>query len=196
MSLVDEHETAAPSCLDRLGATRGGRDPHVCLAQPWLYGRRWLGATRRCREPDVCLAPAGRVRRRRPRRFGDFGDAGMVTAETAVVLPVLVFVLAAALAAVSVVTAQLRCTDAAREGARAAARGESEGAIAQIVASSAPEGSAVSVSEEGDTVTVEVSAAVALFPGLGPAMTVSDSATAALEPGLVRGQAALGPAPP
>src|SRR5688500_20233283 len=52
-------------------------------------------------------------------------DAGMVTAETAVVLPVLLLVLAGAVAAVTVVGAQLRCVDAAREGARAAARGES-----------------------------------------------------------------------
>ena len=47
----------------------------------------------------------------------------MVTAETAVVLPVLLFVLAGAVAAVVVVGAQLRCVDAAREGARAASRG-------------------------------------------------------------------------
>lgn len=108
----------------------------------------------------------------------------MVTAEAAVVLPVLVFVLAAALAAVSVVTAQMRCADAAREGARAAARGESDAAIQDIAASSAPAGSAVSVTRDGDRAIVEVRASVPLFPGLGPSMTVTDSATAALEPGL------------
>jgi Flp pilus assembly protein TadG len=59
------------------------------------------------------------VRRRRAGRFA--GEAGMVTAETAVVLPVLLLVLAGAVAAVTVVGAQLRCVDAAREGARAAA---------------------------------------------------------------------------
>jgi hypothetical protein len=116
-----------------------------------------------------------------PRRFD---DAGMVTAEAAVVLPVLVFVLAAALAAVSVVTAQMRCTDAAREGARAAARGESDAAVQQIAASSAPDDSAVLVTRDGDTATVQVSASVPLFPGLGPSISVSDSATAVLEPGL------------
>lgn len=112
------------------------------------------------------------------------GDAGMVTAETAVVLPVLVFVLAAALAAVSVVTAQMRCTDAAREGARAAARGEPSAAVQEIAASSAPDASTVTVNQNGETVTVQVSASVPLIPGLGPSMTVSDSATAALEPGV------------
>lgn len=120
-----------------------------------------------------------------------FGDAGMVTAEAAVVLPVLVFVLAAALAAVSVVTAQMRCTDAAREGARAAARGESDAAVQQIAASSAPDGSGVTVTRNADTATVRVTASVPLFPGLGPAMTVSDSATAALEPGLEEPASAL-----
>ncbi|CAN5335857.1 hypothetical protein BH24ACT9_BH24ACT9_02470 [soil metagenome] len=126
----------------------------------------------------------GRSRReiRGPHR--GLADAGMVTAETAVVLPVLILVLAAALAAVSVVTAQMRCTDAAREGARAAARGESDTAVRQIAASSAPDGSTVSVTRDGDTATVQVSASVALLPGLGPSVTVSDSATAALEPGL------------
>lgn len=118
----------------------------------------------------------------------------MVTAETAVVLPVLVLVLAAALAAVSVVTAQMRCADAAREGARAAARGESDAAVRQIVASSAPDGSAVTVGRSGDNATVEVSASIALFPGLGPSMTVSDTATAALEPGLDAGSATPAPA--
>lgn len=108
----------------------------------------------------------------------------MVTAEAAVVLPVLVLVLAAALSAVSVVTAQMRCTDAAREGARAAARGESDAVVRQIAESSAPAGSSVSISRNDDSATVEVSAAVPLLAGLGPAMTVSDSATAALEPGL------------
>ncbi|MBA3338975.1 MAG: pilus assembly protein [Geodermatophilaceae bacterium] len=108
----------------------------------------------------------------------------MVTAEAAVVLPVLIFVLAAALAAMSVVTAQMRCADAAREGARAAARGESDAAIRDIASSSAPPGSAVSVSRDGDEARVEVSAEVPLFPGLGPSMTVSGTATAAFEPGL------------
>jgi len=118
----------------------------------------------------------------------------MVTAETAVVLPVLVLVLAAALAAVSVVTAQMRCADAAREGARAAARGESDAAVRQIVASSAPDGSAVTVGRNGNNATVEVSASIALFPGLGPSMTVSDTATAALEPGLDAASATSDPA--
>jgi len=131
----------------------------------------------RLRSRMAAARPTSSVKRRS-------GDSGMVTAETAVVLPVLVFVLAAALAAVSVVTAQMRCTDAAREGARAAARGESSAAVLRIAASSAPDASTVTVDQDGETVTVQVTASVPLFPGLGPSMTVSDSATAALEPGV------------
>ena len=56
-------------------------------------------------------------------------DDGMVTAETAVVLPVLLLVLAGAVAAVVVVGAHLRVVDAAREGTRAAARGEDVAAV-------------------------------------------------------------------
>ena len=52
------------------------------------------------------------------------GDGGMATAELAVVLPVLVLLVAAGLTAISVLLAQLRCVDGAREAARAAARGE------------------------------------------------------------------------
>lgn len=116
----------------------------------------------------------------------------MVTAEAAVVLPVLVLVLAAALAAVAVVTAQMRCIDAAREGARAAARGESDAAVRLIATSSAPPGSSVSVSRSGEFATVRVSASVGLIPELGPSIAVSAEATAALEPGLGESASARG----
>ncbi len=49
-------------------------------------------------------------------------DRGSVTAELAVALPALVLLLLAGLTAVQAVTVQLRCVDAAREAARAAAR--------------------------------------------------------------------------
>ena len=57
----------------------------------------------------------------------------MVTAEAAVALPVLVLVLAGAMAAVAVLGAQLRCVDAAREGVLAAARGESDATVRSLV---------------------------------------------------------------
>src|SRR3569833_4685867 len=98
--------------------------------------------------------------RRRPRPDE---EAGMVTAETAVVLPVLLLVLAAAVAAVTVVGAQLRCVDAAREGARAAARGETFAVVKRVTAQTAPPGAVTGVLDAGDEVRVVVSAEIALF---------------------------------
>jgi Flp pilus assembly protein TadG len=55
----------------------------------------------------------------------------MVTAETAVVLPALLLVLALAVSAVGHVLDVVRVTDAARAGARAAARGETDDVVQQ-----------------------------------------------------------------
>lgn len=108
----------------------------------------------------------------------------MVTAETAVVLPVLLLVLAGALAAVTVLGAQLRCVDAAREGARAAARGDDDATVRALVLRAAPDGTAVSVARDGVDVRVRVSGRV---PALGPVplhVEVSAEAVARLEPGM------------
>ena len=110
----------------------------------------------------------------------------MVTAETAVVLPVLLLVLAAAVAAVVVVGSQLRCVDAAREGARAAARGDTADTVTGLVTRAAPDGARATVGAhggEGGTVTVTVSASVAPLGPLPFRVTVSASATAVREPG-------------
>ena len=107
----------------------------------------------------------------------------MVTAETAVVLPVLLLVLAGAVAAVTVVGAQLRCVDAAREGARAAARGEEFSAVAALAARTAPRGAVTGVADAGSEVRVVVSAEIA---PLGPVpwhVRVSATAVALREPG-------------
>jgi len=106
----------------------------------------------------------------------------MVTAETAVVLPVLLVVLAGVVAAVVVVGAQLRCVDAAREGARAAARGEEPAAVAELAGRAAPDGAVVTVAGD-EEVRVAVSARIA---PLGPVplwITVSAEAVALREPG-------------
>ena len=111
----------------------------------------------------------------------------MVTAETAIVLPVLLLVLAAAVAAVVVVGSQLRCVDAAREAARAAARGDASAEVRRVAAEAAPEGATTAVAARGDTVTVTVTAPVR---PLGPVLLrvhVTASATAELEPGVGEG---------
>lgn len=105
----------------------------------------------------------------------------MVTAETAVVLPVLLLVLAAAVAGVTVVGAQLRCVDAAREGARAAARGEVT--AAELAGRAAPDGAVIGVTVAGDEVRVTVSAEVRPLGPLPLRVPVTAEAVALLEPG-------------
>ncbi|WP_448611372.1 TadE family type IV pilus minor pilin [Geodermatophilus sp. URMC 60] len=107
----------------------------------------------------------------------------MVTAETAVVLPVLLLVLAGAVAAVTVVGAQLRCVDAAREGARAAARGEDAALVTAFAGRAAPEGAAATVAVDAATVTVTVTAQVAPLGPVPFRVPVSATAVAQREPG-------------
>lgn len=107
----------------------------------------------------------------------------MVTAETAVVLPVLLLVLAAAVAAVTVLGAQLRCVDAAREGARAAARGEPDSTVSRLAGRLAPDGAVIAVTGDADEVTVTVTVRLAPLEPLPVAATLSGTAVAVREPG-------------
>jgi Flp pilus assembly protein TadG len=111
----------------------------------------------------------------------------MVTAETAVVLPVLLLVLAAAVAAVVVVGSQLRCVDAAREGARAAARGEPVGVVTELAARAAPDGARVTVAVTGDTVTVTVTAEQQPLGPVPLRVPVGATADSVREPGVAPG---------
>ena len=83
-------------------------------------------------------------------------DGGMATAELAVVLPTLVLIIAAGLTMVSVVLAQVRCVDAAREAARAAARGELPEVVRSAAVRAAPAGASVEVGSAGEEVRVTV----------------------------------------
>jgi hypothetical protein len=83
------------------------------------------------------------------------------------------------LTAVSAVTAQGQCVDAAREGALAASRGDAGATAASRVA---PPGAGVSVDRDADTVTVRVTASIRLLGAHLPAIAVHGSAVAAREP--------------
>jgi Flp pilus assembly protein TadG len=109
-------------------------------------------------------------------------DGGMATAELAVVLPVLVLLVAAGLTAVSVLLAQLRCVDAAREAARAAARGETVEVARSAAARVAPPAATVDVGTDGDEVRVTVSAVAGRLGGLLPTFQVTATAFALREP--------------
>ncbi|MET9493531.1 TadE family type IV pilus minor pilin [Streptomyces sp. NPDC006552] len=106
-------------------------------------------------------------------------DRGMVTAEAAVVLPVLVAFTMGLLWALLAASAQIRCVDAARTGARAVARQEARGPAVDAARQAAPRGARVEVSREGDLVRVTVRARAA---GPGPlAVELSAQAVAVAE---------------
>jgi len=109
-------------------------------------------------------------------------DRGSATAEAAVVLPALVLLIAVAVGAVTVVTAQLRCQDAAREAARAAARSEPASVVRDLAAQTAPPGGSAEVAADAEQVTVTVRATVHLLGGLLPDVTVSGRAVGLREP--------------
>jgi hypothetical protein len=85
-------------------------------------------------------------------------DAGYVTAEAAVVIPSLVFLTALLLWGLAAAAAQIRCVDAARAGARAAAREEPAAAVLDAARTAAPARAAVSVHRGGDLVRITVEA--------------------------------------
>lgn len=94
------------------------------------------------------------------------GEPGMVTAETAVVLPVLVLMAAVLVWLIGVGIAQVRCVDAARDAARALARDEPRAVAARLARQAAPDGAAVSFTESTGMVEVEVSYAATPPGGL------------------------------
>lgn len=106
-------------------------------------------------------------------------DRGFVTAESAVVLPVLVMFAMALVWGLLVVAAQIQCVDAARTGARAAARQDPADAVVEVAEEAAPRGAKVTVSREEDRVRVVV---VARPPALhGLPFGVREEAVASVE---------------
>ncbi|WP_017625925.1 TadE family type IV pilus minor pilin [Nocardiopsis chromatogenes] len=138
---------------------------------PWDEARR---------NPRPERAPGGGARSVRA------AERGIATAETAVALPALALVLAVSIAAVNAVATHLACVDAARAGARALARGESEAVVLQEASRAAPEEARVRASRTGTEARVEVSAPVRIMPGMpAPARAVATAATV-MEPGAER----------
>lgn len=117
-------------------------------------------------------------RGRRGRHRGD--DRGFVTAESAVVLPVLVMFALALVWVLWVMAAQIQCVDAARSGARAAARQDPADAVVELTRETAPRGAQVTVSREAGRVRVVVVAKPPVLGGLP--FEVREEAVAAVEP--------------
>ncbi|MEV6583487.1 TadE family type IV pilus minor pilin [Streptomyces sp. NPDC051582] len=91
------------------------------------------------------------------------GDRGYVTAEAALVIPALVLFAALLVWALMAAAGQIRCVDAARAGARAAARSEPAGVAEAAARAAAPPGAHVGLERDGDLWRVRVSA-----PAPGP----------------------------
>ncbi|OEJ60058.1 hypothetical protein BGM19_20755 [Streptomyces agglomeratus] len=99
-----------------------------------------------------------------PSEAGRRTDRGYVTAEAAVVVPALVLFAMTLVWALVATLAQIQCVDAARAGARAAARQEPQAASAAAARQAAPRGARVTISRDGSRVRVAVEAPA---PGLG-----------------------------
>lgn len=113
-------------------------------------------------------------------------DQGTVTAESVVVLPVLVLVAVSLIWLVSLGVVQIRAVDAARETARIVARGESTQAGISVGSRVAAPGSMISVSLGEQQVVVRVVSRVRgpgrLLAALG-SVELTAQAIAAREPG-------------
>jgi Flp pilus assembly protein TadG len=98
------------------------------------------------------------------------GSRGSVTAETAVVLPILLVFVGTLVWLVSVGIDQARCADAAREAARSLARDDPVEQALDLARQSAPGGARIEVQRSDGQVTVTVSMssspAGGLFDGL------------------------------
>lgn len=122
---------------------------------------------------------AGRRRRRtRPR-----GERGAVTAELALVLPAVVMVLLVCCTLGAAVLGQVRCADAARAAARAAAIGEPAAVVVAVARELAGPDAAVSVDTDGPWVEVVVSRPVAAGVLGAGTLEARASARAWVEPG-------------
>jgi Flp pilus assembly protein TadG len=93
-------------------------------------------------------------------------EHGSVTAEAAFVFPVLLAVLALGLWLVGTVVTNIRCIDAARDTARAVARGESLEAARQLGERAAPPGATITITRQDVTIHVEVVATPSTPRGL------------------------------
>jgi hypothetical protein len=111
----------------------------------------------------------------------DAPDRGTVTAELAVVLPGVVLLCAVLLFAGQAVIRQVQCTDAARAGARLAARGDPPAAVTAEASLRGPPGAVVRVVRAVDAVRVEVTAPVEGWGAGSFGLTAHGSASALVE---------------
>lgn len=120
-------------------------------------------------------------------------DAGYVTAEAATVVPSLVLLVGMLLWGLTATAGAIQCIDGARAGARAAARGESPGAVREVARSAGPSDATVRLIRDGDLVRVRVTARTA---GPGPLSLPLNAEAVALAEDTLVGTAPAGPRHP
>lgn len=108
-------------------------------------------------------------------------DDGQATAELAMGLPTLGTVLVLAVWVLGAVSAQARCTEAARIGARMAARGENAGQVLDWARRAAPGGATVVVEHRPGEVIVTVRAAFPAGASRLPTVPLAATAVAPVE---------------
>jgi TadE-like protein len=109
---------------------------------------------------------------------------GTVTAEAALLLPLVAAFCLALVWLLTVAISQIRVVDAARDAARSMARGDDAGTAAAAALRAAPAGAHLTVARSGETVTATVSARVPAPSWLLvplPAANVESSATVEVE---------------
>jgi Flp pilus assembly protein TadG len=109
---------------------------------------------------------------------------GMVTAEAALVLPIVAAFAMAMIFLMSIALTKVSTVDAARDAARALARGEEETSAVDQAMATAPRGAQIGIEQGADTVTVTVRAETRspewlLLPM--PPVTIESTSTVTLE---------------
>lgn len=118
-------------------------------------------------------------------------DRGSATAETAIVLPVVIMMVVLVLLTGAGLGTQLRLESAARGAARELARGEDPAAAIAVAQKIGGEGTTVAISPAGDWVRVEVTRTLRAPAGTlsGASWALSAEAEALREPHLLDGGA-------
>ncbi|WP_433164934.1 TadE family type IV pilus minor pilin [Kribbella sp. CA-247076] len=101
---------------------------------------------------------AGQLSAGRRRSGRTTTQRGAVTAEIAIALPVLLTLLYLGVWLIGVVTTNIRCIDAARDVARAVARGESPETAQEIGRRTAPPNAAITITRTGPDIQVTITA--------------------------------------
>ena len=109
-------------------------------------------------------------------------ERGYVTAETALLLPVLLGIGYALALVVLIAADQIRCGDAAWEAARALARGVSTTQLPDIATRYAPAGAHTSAWSKDGSLTVEVDRDQSVASRFLPSIRISATATVPCEP--------------